>query len=76
MAGATMSSPCAMASDSTWTCTLTRPGGYQALAVWNSATTMSYAPAGQYKEYLDLAGNTNPMNGSVTIGYNPILLVN
>jgi len=76
MAGATMSSPCAMASDSTWTCTLTRPGGYQALAVWNSATTMSYAPAGRYKEYLDLAGNTNPMNGSVTIGYNPILLVN
>ena len=25
--------------------------------------------------YLDLAGGTNPVNGSVTIGYNPILLV-
>lgn len=75
MVGATMSSPCTMASDSTWTCTLTRPGGYQALAVWNSATTTNYTPAGQYKQYLDLAGQTNLVNGSVTIGYNPILLV-
>jgi polysaccharide biosynthesis protein PslG len=73
--GATMSSPCAMASNSTWSCTLTRPGGYQALAVWNSATTMSYSPATQYKQYLDLAGHTNQINGAVTIGYNPILLV-
>jgi hypothetical protein len=76
MVGATMSSPCTMASDSTWTCTLTRPNGYQALAVWNSATNTSYTPASQYKQYLDLAGNTNPVNGTVTIGYNPILLVN
>jgi hypothetical protein len=76
MVGATMSSPCTMASDSTWTCTLTRPNGYQALAVWNSTTTTSYTPASQYKQYLDLAGNTNPVNGTVTIGYNPILLLN
>jgi cellulase (glycosyl hydrolase family 5) len=75
MVGATMSSPCTMASDSTWTCTLTRPGGYQALAIWNSATTTSYTPASQYKQYLDLTGQTNPIIGSVTIGYNPILLV-
>jgi hypothetical protein len=75
MVGATMSSHCTMASDSTWTCRLTRPGGYQALAVWNSAATTSYKPASQYKHYLDLAGNTNPVSGAVTIGYNPILLV-
>jgi hypothetical protein len=75
MVGATMSSPCTMASDSTWTCTLTRPGGYRAQAVWNSATTTSYTPTSQYQQYLDLAGNTNPVSGSVTIGYNPILLV-
>jgi len=75
MVGATMSSPCTKASDSTWTCTLTRPGGYRALAVWNSATTTSYTPGSQYQQYLDLAGNTNPVNRSVTIGYNPILLV-
>jgi polysaccharide biosynthesis protein PslG len=72
--GATTSSPCTMASDSTWSCSLTRPGGYQGLAIWNSATTTSYTPASQYKQYLDLAGHTNPVNGSVTIGYNPILL--
>jgi hypothetical protein len=75
MVGATMSSPCTMAPDSTWTCTLTRPGGYQALAVWNSATTTSYTPASQYKQYLDLAGHSNSIQGAVTIGYNPILLV-
>jgi hypothetical protein len=74
MVGATMSGPCTMASNSTWTCTLSRPGGYQALAVWNSAATTTYTPASQYKVYLDLAGNQNPVNGSVSVGYNPILL--
>jgi hypothetical protein len=74
MVGATMTSPCTMASDSTWTCTLTRPGGYQALAVWNSATTLNYTPSSQYKQYRDLVGRTNPVSGSVSIGYNPILL--
>jgi hypothetical protein len=74
MVGATMPSACTMASDSTWTCPLTRSGGFQALAVWNSNTSKSYTPASQYKQYQDLSGNTNPVNGSVTIGYNPILL--
>lgn len=73
MVGATMSSSCAMAVDSTWTCTLTRPGGYQAIAVWNSAGTASYTPATIYKSYRDLAGNTHPVQGSVTVGYNPVL---
>jgi hypothetical protein len=75
MVGATMSSPCTMASDSTWTCTLTRPGGSQAQATWNSATTTSYTPASQFTQYLDLTGKTNPIQRAVTIGYNPILLV-
>jgi polysaccharide biosynthesis protein PslG len=73
--GATMNNSCVMATNSTWTCTLTRPGGYQALAVWNQATTMSYTPASEYKFYNDLAGNTHPITGAVTIGYTPILLV-
>jgi hypothetical protein len=75
MVGATLSTPCAMASNSTWTCTFTRPGDYQSLAVWNSSTTVNYTPASQYKQYLDLAGNTVQVNGPVSIGYNPILLV-
>ena len=75
LVGAVMD-PCAMAPDSTWTCALTRPGGNPALIVWNSAGTISYQPASTYKQYFDLAGNKNPINGPVSIGYNPILLTN
>ena len=76
MVGATMSAPCTSAPDGTWTCTLRRRGGYQALVIWNSTTTSSYAPPKQYKHYLDLAGNVTPVNGPVTIGDSPILLEN
>lgn len=75
MEGATINNSCVLASDSTWTCRLTRPGGYQAMAIWNTATTKSYAPASEYKSYLDLAGNAHAVNGAVEIGYTPILLV-
>ena len=75
LVGATMTKPCTMATDSTWVCAMTRPGGFQALAVWNSATTKTYTPAAEYTKYLDLAGNTKPVSGAVTIGYSPILLV-
>jgi hypothetical protein len=74
--GAKMILPCTMAPDSTWTCTFTRPGGVEALAVWNSSTTTVYTPAGQFKLYLDLVGNMHPISGSISIGYNPILLLN
>jgi len=73
--GATISSPCTKAPDSTWTCTLIRPGGDRALAIWNSATAVSYTPATQYKQYLDLAGKANSVRGAIIVGYNPILLV-
>jgi Cellulase (glycosyl hydrolase family 5) len=74
MVGATIS-PCSVASDNTWTCILIGGTGQRTLAVWNSATTESYRPAKQYSQYLDLAGNMNPVSGAVTIGYNPILLL-
>jgi hypothetical protein len=76
MVGATMSTPCTMLPDSTWTCTLTRPGGYRAIAVWNSSTSKSYTPAEEYKHYVDLSGSNHPVLGPISIGYNPILLVN
>jgi hypothetical protein len=76
MVGATMSTPCSMLADSTWTCTLTRPGGYRAIAVWNSSTSKSYTPADGYKQYVDLSGINHTVQGPVAIGYNPILLVN
>jgi hypothetical protein len=76
MVGAKMSTPCSMLTDSTWTCTLTRPGGYRAMAVWNSSTSKRYTPAGEYKQYQDLSGINHTVQGPVAIGYNPILLIN
>ena len=76
LVGAVMD-PCVEAADLTCTCGLTRPGGFQGLIVWNSAgTEKSYQPASGYKQYLDLRGGKNRINGPVTIGYNPILLTN
>jgi hypothetical protein len=74
LVGATMSAPCESAPNGTWTCTLKRTGGYQALAIWNSTTTTTYAPSKQYNQYQDLAGNVMPVNGPINIGANPILL--
>ncbi|MGO9261650.1 MAG: hypothetical protein ACLQU1_35900 [Bryobacteraceae bacterium] len=74
--GATIGQPCASASNGTWSCTLTRPGGYGALAVWNTQGSISYTPAATYVEYRDLAGNTTAIakGAAVTIGAEPILL--
>lgn len=76
LVGATLT-PCQAAGDgTTWTCDLTRPGGYQAQVVWNTAVAEPYIPAAQFTQYRDLAGNTVPiLSGSlVTIGEKPILL--
>lgn len=73
MVGATMSQPCAE-KHSVWTCGFTRPGGYQALAVWHPSGPISYAPASQYAQYRDLKGNISPLRGSITIDGQPILL--
>jgi hypothetical protein len=75
MVGATMSTPCA-ANGTVWTCGLSRPNGYQALAVWDTAGTNTFAAPSQYTQYQDLEGNTNSISGSVTIGPEPILLTN
>jgi hypothetical protein len=75
MVGATMTSPCSVDATSTWTCGLNRPGGYQAQAIWNTATTSSYTPPSKFTRYSDLAGHTFPITGgSVMIGAKPILL--
>jgi len=73
MVGATMSAPCA-ASGTVWTCRLSRPKGYHALAVWNTAETSTFVPLTEYTQYHDLAGNTHRLSGSVVIGAQPILL--
>jgi hypothetical protein len=73
MVGATMDVPCAIASGTVWTCHLTKSGvGY--LAVWNTAGTSTYTPAGGYTQYKNLAGNTITLGATVSIGTQPILL--
>jgi hypothetical protein len=74
MLGATISTPCAAASNSTYTCGLTRSAGYQALAVWNDSG-VSYTPSSIYTQYRDVAGNVTPLTGQVlTLTSSPILL--
>jgi len=77
-AGATLASACAASgSTSVWTCQYSRAGGYQALAVWNTASGSTFPVPSGYTQYRDLLGNTTKITGStVTIGLWPILLEN
>ena len=74
LVGATMSVPCSVDSKNTWTCELTRPGGYKALAIWNSSASLSYTPSRVYKQYGDLAGGRNTITGPIRISEKPVLL--
>lgn len=83
MVGATMPAACATSSASVmfngdepaqYECTLTRPGGYQAVAVWNTNGATSYTPPSIYRQYRDLDGNVTPITGPLTIGFKPLLL--
>ncbi len=75
MVGASLTSPCSENANNIWTCSFTRPGGYQAEAVWISGSTATFAVPSQFTEYRDLTGAVYPLTGqSVTIGDQPILL--
>jgi hypothetical protein len=77
MVGATMATPCSVDAKSTWTCGFTRPRGYQAQAIWNTATTLYYRVPAAFTQYRDLAGHISPMRGRgglVMVGAEPILL--
>jgi hypothetical protein len=75
MIGTSLSERCA-ANGTVWTCGFSSASGYRALAIWDTAGSSSYTPAGQYTQYLDLEGGTHSISGSVTIGTEPILLIN
>jgi hypothetical protein len=83
LVGASMTQPCQIQAGSTavWVCAFTRPGGYQAAAIWDAAlpwgqqTTVTVSP--QYVQYRDLYGNLYSIkNHQVPIGYDPIWLEN
>jgi hypothetical protein len=83
MIGATMAQPCSLngaasAYHAVYTCQLTRSGGYQAVAVWNTDGSSTYAAPSQYLHYRDLLGDIEdiPADHQVTIGFKPILLEN
>jgi Putative Ig domain len=82
--GAASSGACA-ANGTVWTCNLTRAGGYQAMAVWDSSQTCdngvctysTFTVPPPYVQYHDLNGNLFTNIGSqVSIGLEPILLEN
>jgi hypothetical protein len=74
MVGAVMTSPCSP-SGTVWNCTFTRPGGYHAVAVWNTARNSAFTVPSGYTRYRDLAGKTRATaaGASVTIGVRPLL---
>jgi polysaccharide biosynthesis protein PslG len=75
MAGASMTSRCAADGDDTWTCTLSRDGGYRALVLWNSTQAQTYKVPPEYTEVRDLAGNVRPVSGgSLQVGDSPVLI--
>jgi hypothetical protein len=87
LVGATLSQACSV-NGTVWTCGLTKPGGYQALAVWDTAqscsnglcttSTFTFTPVSpNYIHRRDIYGAVTPISGrTVPIGYKPILLEN
>jgi putative Ig domain-containing protein/glycosyl hydrolase family 10 len=86
MTGATMPRPCTV-QGTVYTCTLTRPNGYTASAVWDSSRTCTsgggcptsnYMAPKSFVQYRDLTGAvTSIQSGQVVlIGAKPILLEN
>jgi hypothetical protein len=70
-----MSSVCVPDSNGTWSCGLTRAGGYQALVLWNSGKTASYQVPGQYTGLRDLMGNVRSLpQGNLEVGSSPVLV--
>ena len=60
LVGATFAQPCSGGGDGTWTCSLTRPGGYVAKAVWNTKGPATFSPGPGYTQVRDLTGADDP----------------
>ncbi len=82
LVGATMTQTCqAQSNGTTWSCTFTKSGGYQAEAIWDTSVTypatINVTVPSQYIQYRDLLGNVVGIkNHQVPIGYSPIWLEN
>ena len=75
MVGATLITPCTEASDKTWRCGLSRPGQYNAEALWLPNSHASARVADRYTQYIDLAGGVHLITDhTVIVGDQPILV--
>jgi uncharacterized protein (TIGR03437 family) len=87
LVGATVANACESSGGSSiWTCSFTRPGGYKALAVWDSSltcgngvcSTSGYTTPSGYTQFRDLQGDVTAIqpNSQISISAKPILLEN
>jgi N-acetylglucosamine-6-sulfatase len=76
LVGATMAQPCSGDSSGTWTCSLTRPGGYVGKVVWNTKGSATFALGPGYAQMRDVKGATTPLlaGSSIPIGAKPVLV--
>jgi len=74
LVGAAFTQPCAGVADGLWTCGLTLANGRQAVVVWSAGGASSYSPSSGAAQYRDLAGNTTPVRGPITVGARPVLV--
>ena len=75
MVGASMTSRCTSDSSGTWSCTLSRAGGYEALVLWNSTKTVSYQVPVRYTDLRDLSGSVRSLSGgNLQVGGSPVLV--
>ncbi len=76
MVGAALTTPCAAGSGGTWSCTLSRSGGYSALALWNPNGSAAFTVPANYSQYHLLDGSVRQVTpgSSITLTNQPILL--
>ncbi len=76
--GATVVAPCSESPNGTWTCEFTRPGGYDARAVWNVNGATPYTPGNGFTRYRTIAGDTVAIaaGGTISVGLKPKLVEN
>ncbi len=81
LVGTTMTHACQAqpAANTVWSCLFTKPGGYQAAAVWSTSLpigqTINVTAPPQFVRYKDVYGNEYTIvNHQIPIGFNPIWL--
>ena len=76
LTGATVTG-CAQDSNSTWSCSLTRPNGYTGKIIWNPSKSTGFSFSTSLDRKWTLGGTLSTISGgSATVGPKPILVEN